>query len=74
LVAPLTAWKPRYEDRLVHVQVEPSHANGLTKTSAVDVLQLRGLSVARFRRKLGVLSVANMEEIVATVAVVIEYR
>lgn len=47
--------------------------NSLTKASAVDVLQLRGMDVKRFIRKIGVCSAEVMEKIAAAIAAVVEH-
>ena len=43
LVAPLTEWKDYFAQNVWHVKLIPDSINGLTKTSAVDTLQLRGV-------------------------------
>jgi len=48
--------------------------HGLTKPSAIDALQVRGVSTDRFIRKLGRVSSATMEEIAAAIAAVVEYE
>jgi mRNA interferase MazF len=53
LVAPLTEWKDYLEQNVWHVKVVPDGINGLTKTSAVDTLQLRGVDTRRFVENLG---------------------
>ncbi|MGB8700385.1 MAG: type II toxin-antitoxin system PemK/MazF family toxin [Thermosynechococcaceae cyanobacterium] len=53
--------------------MQPTEANGLTKVSAVDTLQLRGVDVQRFQRKLGQLLEEEMEYIAAAIAAVVEY-
>ena len=73
LVAPLTDWKSYYGRNLWHVLVEPDRFNGLTKRSAVDTLQLRGMDLQRFVSKLGKVSSKTLDEIVFAVAGVIEY-
>lgn len=73
LIAPITDWKPSFANNIWHVKVEPDSSNGLTKTSAVDALQLRGVDQRRFIRKLGQLSQTTMEEITIAVVAVIEY-
>ena len=73
LVAPLTEWKEYFAGNLWHVRMDPDASNGLSKVSAVDGLQLRGMDRQRFVRKLGHVSEAAMEEIVLAVAAVIEY-
>lgn len=72
LVAPITDWKYYFENNLWHVRIEVSAENGLSKTSAVDALQLRGMDVKRFISKLGQVSDESMEEIVLAIAAVVE--
>ncbi len=73
LVAPITDWKDYYTANIWHVRIDPDSANGLSKVSAVDALQLRGMDLQRFVRKLGLVSPAQMEEFALAVAAVIEY-
>jgi len=73
LVAPFTGWKHYFFRNLWHVRVAPDSTNGLSKVSAVDTLQLRGVDQQRFIRKLGDLSASTLEEIVLKVGAVIEY-
>ena len=74
LIAPITDWKRSFVQNLWHVQIHPDGANGLTKVSAVDTLQLRGVDVRRFARNLGRVSAAAMQEIAAAIAAVVEYQ
>jgi mRNA interferase MazF len=74
LAAPITDWKEYYAGNIWHVKIEPDIANGLTKVSAVDVLQLRGMDVQRFIRKIGEVSSTDMEEIARAIAAVVEYQ
>jgi mRNA interferase MazF len=73
LVAPLTEWKDYLAQNIWHVEVVPDSTNGLTKTSAVDALQLRGVDTQRFVQKIGNVSPAVMRSIVTAIAAVIEY-
>jgi mRNA interferase MazF len=50
LVAPLTEWKDYFLSNIWHVKVVPDGINKLTKTSAIDTLQLRGIDTQRFVR------------------------
>ena len=74
LVAPLTEWKAYLARNVWHVKVTPDSKNGLTKISAVDTLQLRGVDTQRFVRKLGRVSPTVMRSIVAAIAAVVEYK
>jgi len=48
LVAPVTDWKTHYAANVWHVRIDPEPDNGLSKTSAVDALQIRGMDRQRF--------------------------
>ncbi len=74
LIAPITEWKPYFAQNLWLVKLSPNHLNGLKKTSAVDTLQIRGVDIHRFIRKMGRVSATIMEEIVSAIAIVIEYQ
>ncbi len=73
LVAPITDWKEYFNENLWHVQIKPNSENGLSKTSAIDTLQLRGMDEQRFIQKLGKISAEKMEEILLSIAAVIEF-
>ena len=73
LVAPVTEWKSGFATNVWHVRVDPDASNGLTKPSAVDVLQLRGMDTCRFIARLGEVSVDKLEEIVLAIAAVVEH-
>jgi mRNA interferase MazF len=73
LVAPITGWDARYSGSFWLVKVNPSVGTGLSKTSAVDLLQSRGVDVSRFKKKLGRLDAAIMEEIAIAMAALVEH-
>lgn len=73
LIAPVTEWDNRYQDNIWHIKIKPDNTNGLSKISAVDVLQLRGVDTARFFKKLGKVSSSLMDEVAAAIAAVVEY-
>jgi mRNA interferase MazF len=58
LVAPVTDWKDYFINNIWHVRIAPDSSNGLSKISAVDTLQLRGMDQRRFIKKLGEVSPA----------------
>ena len=74
LVAPITGWSDRFDGNLWHIRIEPDGTNGLAKVSAVDVLQVRGVDTQRFIEYLGRVSATLLEEIVAALALVVEYQ
>jgi len=63
LVTPITDWKDHFVGNIWHVRIDPDLTNGLSKPSAVDALQARGLDLQRFIRKLGEVSSAMLDEI-----------
>jgi mRNA interferase MazF len=73
LVAPLTEWKDYLSHNIWHVKVLPDSSNGLTKVSAVDTLQLRGVDKQRFLEKVGAVSPETLRLIVTSIVAVIEY-
>ncbi len=74
LAAPIADWKEYYAGNIWHVKIEPDITNCLTILFAVDVLQLRGMDVQRFIRKIGELSTTDMEELARAIAAVVEYE
>jgi mRNA interferase MazF len=74
LVAPITDWKPYFAKNFWHVQIEADTEIGLTKASAIDALQLRGIDLQRFIRKLGNISESKMAEITVAILTIIEYE
>jgi len=74
LVVPITDWKTSFARNLWHIQLEPDDENGLTKVSAIDTLQLRGVDTQRFIRKLGKLSSEKVAEVALVIAAVIELQ
>lgn len=74
LVVPVTAWKNLFENNIWHVKLSPSQSNGLTKLSAMDALQTRCVAIERFLKKLGRVSLNELEEIVTALVAVVEYE
>jgi mRNA interferase MazF len=72
LIAPITGWKSYFSGNLWHVRVEPNDQNGLSKESAVDAMQIRGVDVSRFQHQMGRISAINLEQIAIAIAAVIE--
>ena len=72
LVAPITDWKDWYAGNLWHIKLHPASDNGLSKDSSVDTLQLRGVDLQRFIRKLGSLTSEEMNSITIAIVTVIE--
>ena len=74
IVVPLTTWQPEFEDRINKLRIAVTDRNGLQADSAADFLQVRSVSSERFVARLGTLEAGHVEEIVAGVAIAIDYQ
>lgn len=74
LIAPITEWDDRFAHSYWHVKIEPTKANGLSKVSSIDTLQLRGVDVQRFIKRIGVAHPSILEEVAAAIAAVVEFQ
>ena len=74
LVVPLTEWKGKHTDVIWRLSVEPSSANGLRKRSAADALQVRCVSLERFKERMGRLEADVLAELSAAIALIVEYE
>jgi mRNA interferase MazF len=73
LVSPITDWKDHYARYIWLVRIDPDSDNSLSKTSAIDTFQLRGVSLQRFIHKVGCVSETKMREIVIAIGDVVDY-
>lgn len=73
LVIPITGWSKSYEEKLWIVRIDPTQRNGLIKPSGADALQTRSVAFERFTTKIGVLERDTLEQIVAALAIVVEF-
>lgn len=74
LVAPITGWKSGFSGKIWLVNVQPNRVNGLTKESAVDILQIKSVDVQRFSKQRGKMTATFMAEISAAIAAIIDYQ
>jgi len=74
LVVPITEWNAIFRDNVWHVRIDPTPLNKLTKPGALDVIQLRAVDTARFKRKIGVCEADILVEASAAIAAVVEYE
>lgn len=73
VVVPLTTWRSGFDEHANKVFVRATRRNGLGSDSAADAAQVRAVSLYRFRSRRGTINPNLLEEIVAAVAVVIDY-
>ena len=74
LVAPITGWNPAFANTLWHVDILPNSTNGLTKESAVDVLQMRGVDIQRFSVRIGEVLPEESVDITRAIVALIEFE
>jgi len=74
IIVPITDWKPPYANFPWMVYLEPDQQNGLSKKSGADTFQVRSVDQARLTRKLGQLPEPLIEQILAGIAICIEYK
>jgi mRNA interferase MazF len=74
IVVPVTSWQAKFEDRLFMIQLIATPETGLERDSAANVLQVRSVSTDRMVRRLGQVSPAQLQEILAGLVVCVEYE
>lgn len=68
MVVPVTDWKPQYVNYPWFVELPATAANGLFKDSGADAFQTKSISEARFVRRLGKVTTADLDDIATAVA------
>jgi mRNA interferase MazF len=71
IAVPITEWRPGFAVAPWFEKLAPTQANGLSKESGADTLQLRSLSRDRFVRKLGSVPGAQLQSICLRIALCI---
>ena len=72
LIAPITDWKSYFSKNPWHVKIIPNSKNNLSKVSAIDTLQLRGVDTQRFIKRIGVISPEQIQNISLSIMIVID--
>ena len=65
VTVPVTGWKEMFENHGWFAKLAPNKTNGLAKTSAVNGLKIRGISMKRFKSRLGKTSTEELADIMA---------
>ena len=68
IVVPLTDWKAKYETVPWIVRLKPTARNGLAKESGADCFQVKSISTERFAERLGAVTMDEIEEVSAAIA------
>ena len=74
LIAPITSWKKEYTGKIWIVNIKSNVSNGLNWESAVDTMQIKGADMQRFITQRGKLNAAQMDDITAAIAAIIDYQ
>ena len=72
IVVPFTSWQSNFGNRHWMVRIVASRENGLMNDSAADCFQAKSVSTSRFIRWIGVIPLSELDEIVKTIAIIIE--
>jgi len=71
VIVPLTDWQDKFEDAIWLIRVDPNEENNLDRTSAADAFQLHTIPTTRFIKKIGMLSVMELDNLKNAVKAVI---
>ena len=74
IIVPLTTWLVEFEGSSNKLLIEASERSGLDVDSAADSLQVRSVSLERLVERVGHLDAELVEEIVAGVAIALDYQ
>jgi mRNA interferase MazF len=74
IVVPLKTWQDKFAPWAWVVRIEPTQANGLKRVEAADVMQVKSFDTGKFLDRQGRLSAAEMDDITAALAIVVEYE
>lgn len=72
IIVPITEWKDRFQGAVWMVKIEPDNENRLTKTSAIDTFQIRSVSIMRFVKRTGSVSLDVLGKIKTAVKAVMD--
>ncbi len=67
-IVPVTDWKSNYAHYPWMINIKADHANGLSKTSAIDCFQVKNFSNERLVEKIGLIDDTLLKHIHQTVA------
>ena len=71
VIVPLTEWQDKFGDAIWLIRVDPNDENNLGRTSAVDAFQVHTIPTSRFIKKIGVVSVQELQHIKNAVKAII---
>ena len=71
VIVPLTEWQDEYGDAIWLIRVDPNNDNNLNQTSAVDAFQVHTIPTSRFIKRIGTVSVQELQHIKNAVKAII---
>lgn len=74
IVVPVTSWKDRYRRYPWFVPLPAASENGLDADSGADAFQVKSVDLGRFRRCLGSVTIEELDEIAAGIALCVGWR
>lgn len=74
IIVPITGWKHRYEEFPWIIFLRSTKKNGLDKDSGVDASQVKSISIDRFNQKIGIITLEQLYDISAAIALCIGYE
>ncbi len=74
IIIPITSWQEKFSDRPFMIKIKANSENQLDRDSAGNVLQVRSISIERFVRKLGQVSSKNLEELLFSLVICVDYE
>jgi len=74
IAVPLRSWQDRFKGVVWLVPIAATRANGLKRDVVADVLQVKSFDTSKFEDRQGCLSAAEMDDITAALAIVVEYE
>lgn len=72
IVVPLTKWQQKHAQRPWCVRIDPDAQNHLGTVAAADAVQVRCVSVRRFRNRLGSIGSTNLFDILGALALCLD--
>ena len=71
VIVPLTEWQDKFDDAIWLIRVDPNDESNLGRTSTVDAFQVHTIPTTRFIKKIGTVSVQELQHIKNAVKAII---
>jgi len=71
VIVPLTHWQDKFDKAIWLIRVDPNSENNLDQISAIDAFQMHTIPTTRFLKKVGTISVEELQSIKNAVKAII---